>query len=459
MRASARLLLPLLGALALFAVYSFFQSHLWLADRYGLDTARVERVLIFLVVVPLILFTVRALELIAFDFFVFRRKHVRTPVLLREIFSIALYAVLFTWAFSAIFGSKVTAVLATGTVVAAVLGLALQDTLGNLFAGIALHLENGFEVGDVIRAGDYYGVVEAVRWRGTRIRTFENSLVILPNATLARERVEVFPRNNLNGRLLRVGVDYNVPPVTVIDVLTQAAGNVDGVAREVPVLARVAEFGDSSVTYEVKYFTLDYSQRDNIDASIRKAIWYALRRNGIPIPFPIRQLQRYQAPDLRHHPALEEIVDRLGRIDFFSPLSPHDLRALAAAAGIHVWSAGETIIRREDTGDSMFIVHEGNVTVRVGEADVARLEAGEMFGEMALLTGEARTADVVAMTEVVTVEIAKHALGPILQQHPELADAISARVSARRGRLDNLGRAPTEERETILSRIRSYFGL
>lgn len=459
MKIRARLVLPLLSALLLFGLYSFFESNRWPGGRYGLDPEKVERVLLFLVTIPLILFLVRSLELIAFDFIVFRRRHVRTPVLLREIFAIALYAVLFTWAFSTIFGSKVTAVLATGTVVAAVLGLALQETLGNLFAGIALHVENGFEVGDVIRSGDHYGVVEAVRWRGTRIRTFDNHLVILPNSTLARERVEVFPRDNANARVLRVGVDYNIPPAAVIDVLAQAAGNVEGITREIPTFARVADFADSSVIYEIKYFTHDYSQRDRIDADIRKAIWYALRRNNIPIPFPIRQLARYQAPDHRHHPAAEEIVERLSRIDFLAPLSPHDLRSMADAARIHVYSNGETIIRREDSGDSMFIVHDGTVSVRVDQKEVARLGAGEMFGEMALLTGEARTADVVALGEVVAVEIAKDALGPVLQQHSELARSISSRVSERRGSLDSLRNARREEEETILSKIRSYFGL
>ena len=86
--------------------------------------------------------------------------------------------------------------------------------------------------------------------------------------------------------------------------------------------------------------------------------------------------------------------------------------------------------------------------------------SGGVFGEMALLTGESRTADVVAVSDVVAVEIAKDALQPVLIDHPDLARAISAKVMERRGTLDSL-RAEEREREegTILSRIRSYFGL
>src|SRR5438067_1903390 len=91
------------------------------------------------------------------------------------------------------------------------------------------------------------------------VRGFNNQLIVLPNSLIARERLEVFPRNNLNARVLQINIDYHVPPAKAIEVLTQAAAHVEGVAREQPALARVAGFGDSAVLYEIKYFTRDYS--------------------------------------------------------------------------------------------------------------------------------------------------------------------------------------------------------
>ena len=129
-------------------------------------------------------------------------------------------------------------------VLAAVVGLALQDTLGNLFSGIALHLEGAFEVGDVIHSGEYVGVVESVSWRATRMRGFNNQIIVLPNSVIARERLEIFPRSQLNARVLQLGVDYNIPPATVIGIVSQAAAHVEGVASEVPCFARVATFAD-----------------------------------------------------------------------------------------------------------------------------------------------------------------------------------------------------------------------
>jgi CRP-like cAMP-binding protein len=352
--------------------------------------------------------------------------------------------------------------LAGGTVVAAVLALALQETLGNLFAGIALHLEDSFEVGDVIRSGDYIGTVETVSWRATRIRTFNNDVAILPNSVLARDRLEIHPRNNFNGRVLSVGIDWHVPPAVAIDILAKAAAHVEGVSRDMPCFARVASFGESSVTYDVKYFVRDYSQRDRIDADIRKALWYAMRRNNIAVPFPIRAFQPYTPPESKAHHDVSrvEILDLLREVDILSPLSDSAHEAIADAAKVHFYSKGEAILRLGAAGDSMFVVHDGTVSVRVGDDEVARLGGGSVFGEMALLTGEARTADVVALTDVTTIEIGKDALEPILHDHPELAAAISHKMMERRRDLETLrADAAAEEESTVLTRIRAYFGL
>jgi small-conductance mechanosensitive channel/CRP-like cAMP-binding protein len=425
------------------------------------------RGLLFAAWIPLIFFIVRVADALVFDVIMSRRRNVVAPQLLREIFAIVVYFALFAWTIKEVFHTSITAWLATTTILAAVIGLALQDTLGNLFSGIAIHLEDAFEVGDVIHSGDYYGVVESVTWRATRIRTFNNNVVILPNSQLARERIELFPRNNLNARVLQFGVDYHVPPAAVIEVLMQAAAHIEGVARDMPVTARVGGFGDSAVTYEVKYFTRDYSMRDRIDASIRKAVWYAFRRNDISFATPIRSYAPYTPPKLAAQDVKpEEIVERLQQVRLFSPLPADALARLAAGARTHFYSKGETILRHGAAGDSMFVVHQGTVSVRInddsasGWHEVAQLDPGMIFGEMALLTGEARTADVAALTDVVALEIVKEALQPILQAHPELASAMAAKITERRDHLDSLRSADDEEEErSVLSRIRDWFGL
>ena len=459
MKRGARLLWPLLLAAIFGVLHWAVRNNPGVVKQAQLDYDSIEDISRFLIYVALAFFVVRAIDYLAFDL-ISRRRNVNAPVLLREIVSIFLFLIFIAWAASFIFNTKVTAFLAGGTVLAAVLGLALQETLGNLFAGIALALEDSFEVGDVIRSGDHIGIVEAVRWRGTRLRTFQNHIVIVPNSVLARAHLEIFPRHNLNARVLQIGVDYNVPPAVAMSVLAQAASHVNGVSTQIPAFARVGGFGDSSVLYEIKYHMADYSERDRIDADIRKAVWYALRRNGLPIPFPIRTHVPYEPPAARTQPDTDEIAERLSRIDILSAVPAEGLAAIAGATRVHTFAKGETILRQRTAGDSMFVVHNGTVSVLVDESEIARLGEGDVFGEMALLTGENRAADVVALSDVVAIEITKAALQPVLRDHPELAASISSKVAERRGSLDSLRNATNEEAErTVLSRIRQWFGL
>ncbi len=459
---TSRLYFPLIISAILFAVYVPFRREPLIIPGFG----DVRGYLQFAAWAAAIFFIVRLFDAAVFDLLMRRRRDVAAPQLLRGIVALVLYVFLFTSAFSAVFNIDVKAYLTATTVIAAIIALALQDTLGNLFSGIALHMEQTYEVGDVIHSGEHFGVVDGVSWRATRLRGFDNQVLVLPNSLIARERLEIFPRNNLNARLISVGVDYHVAPATVIGILTQAASHVDGVSRERPCFARVSSFGDSAVIYEIKYFTRDYSARDRIDADIRKAVWYALRRNNIAIPFPIRTFQPYTPPPTEPHVSPEEILKRLREVDILAPVPDSALQSVAASTRMHFYSKGEAILRHGTAGDSMFVVHSGTVVVRVpddsltGWHPVAQLGPGSVFGEMALLTGEMRAADVVALTDVVALEIGKESLQPILNNHPDLAGAISHQIMLRREHLESLRGGSREQEElTLMSRIRSYFGL
>lgn len=455
------MLIPLLLAGVLFSIYEAVPKTL----KYG-DFRFDDKYMLFVAATGFIFFVVRLVDVLVFDIAMSRRRNVIAPQLMRQILGLVLYFLLFAWALNAILTIDIRPALAGGAVIAAILGLALQDTLGNLFSGMALHLEGGFEVGDVLHSGEFVGTVENVSWRATRMRGFNNQVIVLPNSVIARERLEVFPHNNLNARVLPVGVDYHVAPATVIGILMQATAHVEGVARERPCIVRIGAFSDSAIVYEVKYFTRDYALRDRIDADMRKAIWYALHRNDIAFATPIRSYTPYTPPKLESAVASNEIAQRLEEVDVLTPLSQEQRASIATVTKVHVYSRGEAILRAAAAGDSMFVVHSGTVSIRIsdpgatGGAEVAQLGPGSVFGEMALLTGETRTADVIAITDVVALEIVKDSLQPILQNNPDLAGAISEKVMERQDHLAMV-RAENEEEESqsVLSRIRAYFGL
>ncbi|MEO8218119.1 MAG: mechanosensitive ion channel family protein [Acidobacteriota bacterium] len=416
----------------------------------------------FLVFAALIFLVVRFSDAIIFDLALASRK-IDVPVLLRQIIAFSLYLFFISVVFSILFERNILGFLTAGTVVAAVIGLALQDTLGNLFSGVALHVEHAFDIGDVVRSGDNVGVVESMNWRATRLRTFNNNIIVVPNSLISRERIEIHQKHGLNARVIRIGLPYHVPPARIIPILQQVASNVVDVSHDIPCLSRVGDFGDSAVIYEIKYWTRNFQRRDMIDAEIRRAVWYALRRNDIEIPFPIRTLQRWKETASESGSTNEEIRSRLWEVEILAPLSSDERDALAGQAKLHTYARGETILRRGEVGDSMFVIHEGEVSVRMpvdGVArEVARLGSGNVFGEMALLTGESRSADVVALTDVQTVEIVRESLQPIIRDNPDLAAAFSAQMMERQDLLAPDKAATADEQKTLMTRIRGYFGL
>ncbi|HEX7191892.1 MAG TPA: mechanosensitive ion channel family protein [Thermoanaerobaculia bacterium] len=467
----SRFFFPILASIALFSIYALLRHDPRLIHRLGdlRDVFGRDLVLLrFAAYIPLVLLVVRFFDAFVFDIAMARRRGVSVPPLLRDVIALILYLLLFGSLLTTIFNYDLRTLLGGGALLAAVLGLALQDTLGNLISGIALHMEDSFENGDVIKSGDFMGRVEDVSWRATKIRTYNNDVVMIPNSLLARERLEVFPSNSPTARVLQFGIDYHFAPAMVIDVLQRAASHVDGVDREMPCFARVAGFGDSAVTYEIKYFMRDYMLRERIDADIRKAVWYAMRRNEIAIPFPVRAYHPYTPPaaDQQTKISREELLARLRDVDILMPLSDAAHESIADSAEVHVYSKGETIIRHGTAGESMFVIDSGGVSVRIpddtsgGVHEVTQLGEGDVVGEMALLTGEMRTADVVALTDVVAIEIGKGALQPLLIEHPELADALSGQIARRQEDLDTIREeSPDEVQTTVLSRIRDWFGL
>jgi CRP-like cAMP-binding protein len=139
---------------------------------------------------------------------------------------------------------------------------------------------------------------------------------------------------------------------------------------------------------------------------------------------------------------------------------------VAAGATGRVFAPGETIIRAGDSGASMFVVHRGSVDVRVDSngtpRTIKRLGEGAFFGEMALFTGEPRTANVVAAEETEVLEIGHDAMRGLFQTNPDLVEALSHAINERRAGLEANAQAAGGDEDTpasILSKIKHFFRL
>lgn len=415
----------------------------------------------------LALAAVRALN--ALVFFVFRkRKGYEAPSLMRDIFSLVLYitafAIILKYHFETLsFG----ALLSGSALLGVILGLALQDTLGNLFSGISLHADKPFQVGDVITVGKNTGVLMASTWRAVKIKTFSNHIVLVSNSVIAKEAIEVCPQNGSNARIVTFSAAYTDSPVKVIHAVREAVRECDNVIRYMSPNVRIRNLGDSAVDYEVKYWLIDYARHNDTDALVRQRIWYAFRRSGLTFAFPARTVHIEQ-PDAHDGDGrdADTLAELLSAVDIFSPLTSAELNALASNARGHVFAPGEIIIRAGDSGSSMFVVSRGSVDVRVDSNGTARtlkrLSEGDFFGEMGLFTGEPRTANVIAADETEVLEIGHDAMKGLFETNPDLVEALSHTINERRAGLAARSDPPTGEQEThagILSKIKHFFGL
>ena len=412
---------------------------------------------------------VRALNFIFFAL-AFRLKRIDAPTLIRNIFTIVAFTILFLVAFTFLFPEvNLGALFTTSAIFGVILGLALQDTLGNFFAGISLQADRPFQVGDVITVGAqrHTGVVEEISWRAIKIRTFTNHVVLIANSNAAKEPIEVCPRGNLNARLVFFNTLYTDSPAKTIHVVREAVREADNVSERVTPIVRIRNLGDNGVDYEVKYWLEDYAKYNDTDALVRQRIWYAFRRAGLNFAYPTRTLhvERWRAPKVIEDDDGGAIAERLSAVDIFAPLSSDEITMLAQAAVSHIFAPSETVIRAGDPGSSMFVVHKGRVRVQVSEngrsRTVATLNEGDFFGEMALFTGEPRTANVLALEETEVLEIGHSAMKRVFDTNPDLVESLSHIMSERRQGLASHPDSPvtTSDSSGILSAIKRFFGL
>src|SRR5260370_988442 len=296
-----------------------------------------------------------------------RRGRAHFSTIFKDLLTILLFAVVVITVLVNDFRVDPTPLLASSAVVAAVLGFALQETLGNVFSGLTL------PVGEPVEPGDW--------------------------------------------------------------------------ARSAHFVSRVQE-------------------------AVGPRLWYARRRKEIEIPFPIRtlRLQREKALTAETEAFEREIMGELRQVDFLRGLRDEELRLLLPGVTAQQFGRGEVIVREGDNGNSLYIVRSGTVE-GMGKAyggkqvHMVDLTRPAFFGEMALMTGEPRTATIRARTDSELLELSRDGFTELFKSHPETAsqigEVIALRNTERRALLASAphGDGVYSRSSWLLAKIRSVFDL
>jgi small-conductance mechanosensitive channel/CRP-like cAMP-binding protein len=422
----------------------------------------------FAIGVAAALLATRLVEVILFDFGYRLRRGTEAPALLRQLVGVLAFLVILAVLFQMLLSANLGTILTTSAILTAVVGLSLQETLGNFFSGLALAMERTVQVGDMVKSGETIALVEQLTWRAIKVRTLEGQAIIIPNSVASRDRLEVYRRSGPPlARILRVGLEYDAPPAAAREALAAAAEDVPGVAAAPAPVVFLAGFEASAVAYELRYWLDDYARFLEVDSRIRERAWYQLQRRGLSIAYPVIRQHQYAAGKLPVPDPSAAVAAAVESNALFGPLSAAERRRLAEGARFARFTQGETVVREGDTSSSMFLIASGRAGVSIhpgsgGSRGVAALEAGQAFGEISLLTGEPRLATVRALTELELVEIDKATIAPILEDNPSLVDQLEEIILARRqqtaDRMDESSQV-TEVPESLRTKIARFFGL
>jgi small-conductance mechanosensitive channel/CRP-like cAMP-binding protein len=367
-----------------------------------------------------------------------------------------------------LYGVRVPGLLAGSGVAAIILGLAMQDLLGNVLAGLVLYWAKPFKTGDWLLVDGYHARVVELTSRSTRFLTLDDVSLDVPNGDLVKRAVVNFsqpwPRHAVSATL---GLDHAIPPARAEGVLLAAAAGVPGVCADPAPCVYVKDLADSAIVYEIKVWIEDHALQSRVLSKLRSHCWYAVRRAGMEIPFPTMTLRRPR-PEASRAGALAAAANALQTHAIFGFLASEQIQDLVGQCPLVLFAPSERLVVQESAADSMFLLIRGRVEVLVARGGqrsvVTELGPGDCLGEMSLLTGEPRSATAVACEEVEAVEITRSAFAALVRHNPEvlarLGDLLAQRQLAnQRMTADAPAEEPEQARASVIRRLRSFFDL
>ncbi len=397
-----------------------------------------------------------------------RQVRRRVPEIVVGLIAGAVYlAALFVIA-TAIFGMSAPVVLAAAAGLLILLGIPFRPVIEDIVAGIVLSFDRSFGIGVVIETADgRVGKVRRLGIVGTTLLLTDGSTNIVRNTTIGRQGYILRAAHGADLRQsLSISLRHGVATPRAIRLLKGAALATAGIGEGHDPQVLIDDITDEAVVYRLAYGIADPSQAEPTRSALALTLLRHLNQAGVSL-----------LPQQGDGTAIEEkvpswdtvdiklIVDRLG---LFSVLTPEERATLASHATPRTLSEGAMVCRKGEAGGTLFVLAEGVLEVTVEDTEgirirLARVEPGDCVGEMSLLTGEPRSADVFARSPVLVLEIRSEDLAPILKNRPEVADSLAQLMVERQRAKDaaiagsgQRGPARTDLVSQIAQRIKSF---
>lgn len=336
-------------------------------------------------------------------------------------------------------GLPTTELFTGSAIVTALLALSLKETAGNMLAGVAIHIQQPFVVGDWIQFDDkkeHIGEVQESNWRATTIRTLDNTHIVIPNSRLAESPISNFSNPNPKARrsVFFTCANHVAPKAVHVAVLRSIQG-VEGVCSEPAPSIVTNTFSDRGIEYWLRYFITELGRRDKIDGEVRDRIWYGLTRQGITFSTTNTEVLLTHVRRSAFDMAPVDMSFALAQVALFEHIPSSVMAGLVAGAQCRVYLAGETIVTEGESTTELFVLLKGDAIVYKGvdsqKVEIARLTQGNFFGERSLLLGEPRSASVVAAVNCELIVLTKNLVQRIISEHPSVAEPLAEALVSR----------------------------
>lgn len=394
----------------------------------------------------------KGFKIIVWDSIVSNNLGHPTPRLLTDFFSFIVYLFSIAIILSTVYEQPITGFYTTSGVVGIILGFALKSLILDVFSGLAMNIDRPFNIDQWIMLHGrrlelhIIGCVKAMNWRTTRIQTTEGVLVVVPNSHMSTAIITNLSAPEEKSRFeFTLILNFAVPIDRAIRIITAAILDVTdnniGFLNKPKSKVRVHEIADSGIVYRVRYWLLPSKMSPNKSRHLAMTkIVQHLRLSGITPTYPKLETSFYKKLDEKTIVNAGNFADKtnmLSNVEIFSSLSDNEIREIAKTLNVLEFNPGEKIVQKGDLGISMFVIFEGFVNILADihnsgqEIKIDSLTTGEFFGEMSLLTGELRSATVIAHIPTTIFEISKNVLSPIIESRPHIATNIGKLISCR----------------------------
>ncbi|MFN8855194.1 MAG: mechanosensitive ion channel domain-containing protein [Planctomycetaceae bacterium] len=360
------------------------------------------------------------------------------PSLFRDLVRVFLAAVGAAIIYSQVWGQSLEGAVAALGVTSIVIGLALQEPLSNIVSGVMLMFERPIKLSDWVSVDGTTGKVVEINWRSVHIATPTTGVRIIPNSQLYKGSFNNLSRpTRIRTELVELGFSYNDPPNKVKEMLYRILSETPGVLDDPAPAVRTVNYADFAIIYRVIFSVASSEQLPVVRDDFMSRIWYAIRRDGISIPFPTQTEIQVLQSEVDKAAATDPVV-LLSQFNLFKTLGepPRD-EQLEAGLKVRDFGAGETVVAEGQRIEGLHVVVRGEAHLTVKDArglplEVARVGRGEFFGEGSVLAELPSEVTVQAASDLQLVVANPSAMYRLIGRSPALSRQLGHVMESRR---------------------------